>query len=127
MSELKPCPFCGGEAELLEGSYSDDGRGDRPWVVLCKSCNARKTQLPDWLNWNPYRNLGDACETAMRNAVIEAWNTRHERTCTVANLGGRPDSLPILLCERCGAFTYSKADGSTWNYCPNCGARVKED
>ena len=36
MLELKPCPFCGGEAKLIEGSYSEDGRFDRAWIVYCR-------------------------------------------------------------------------------------------
>lgn len=76
MSELKPCPFCGGEAELIEGCYSEDGRGDRAWIVRCKSCDVRKFQHADWCKCNPYHKPYGECEAAMRNAVIEAWNRR---------------------------------------------------
>lgn len=89
MSELKPCPFCGGEAELDEycGKY----------VVFCKnaSCSWRKTKAE----------------------AIEAWNTRHERTCEVTyGEHGCP------YCGECGFVLYS-----TSGYCPNCGTRIKED
>ena len=90
MLELKPCPFCGGEAKLIEGSYSEDGRFDRAWIVYCKSCDARIFKLPDWSNWNPYHERYGVCEAAMRNAIIEAWNKRHT---TVAASGKVSEDL----------------------------------
>lgn len=49
--ELKPCPFCGGEAALFEQNC------DRPWHVLCY-CGGR-------VGW---------FET--KQEAIEAWNRR---------------------------------------------------
>lgn len=44
MNELKPCPFCGGEAEIVGGPenwtptfYDPDSGGD-PIAVVCKTC-----------------------------------------------------------------------------------------
>lgn len=37
MSELKPCPFCGGEGELSSGKY--DGKDTS--YVMCKKCMCR--------------------------------------------------------------------------------------
>lgn len=125
MSELKPCPFCGGEAKLLEGFYSQDGRGDIAWVVLCKSCDARKIQSPDWSNWNPYRKRYEECEAAMRNAVIEAWNTRYERTCQIVDKYEGYASSHLRLLGRCSIC--DEVIETTHEFCPNCGARVKED
>lgn len=56
MTELKPCPFCGGEAELYSGGIK---------YVLCKECLATS---------NDFKTEAEA---------IKAWNTRHERTCNV--------------------------------------------
>ena len=44
--ELKKCPFCGGEAEILGGpenwhpTFSDPDSGGNPITVQCKHCNA---------------------------------------------------------------------------------------
>ena len=63
--ELRSCPFCGGEAELLGGAenwtptfYDPDSGGD-PYSVSCKTCGALM--------------LGAFYEAEQ---VIAAWNTR---------------------------------------------------
>lgn len=59
MTELKPCPFCGGAARLFANS------GVR---VICTKCYASTRILTDELEFN-----SNAVET-----VIEAWNRRAE-------------------------------------------------
>lgn len=57
MTELLPCPFCGGEASkrlFYKGKYR----------VHCNVCDAHS---------------GDVCDTEAD--AIAAWNTRAERTC----------------------------------------------
>ena len=58
--ELKPCPFCGGEAHL----FVDDGVR-----VICPSCGATTKCLVDGLYGN--KLTGNATKS-----VIEAWNRR---------------------------------------------------
>lgn len=108
-NELKPCPFCGGEAELFESEESDDvydpdtlGFLDTYYVtvhcVICRSCGIEGI----------YNS---------QDKAIEAWNTRAERTCNV-----KP--LPLSGFTE---FTCSKCDGTIRqlsNYCPHCGAKV---
>ena len=53
MSDLEPCPFCGGEAEL----YEADGN-EGPYMGCCRSCDASGTVLRD------------------KAEAIAAWNTR---------------------------------------------------
>ena len=101
MSELKPCPFCGGEAEL-------HGFHDLYWVVECVRC---------------YASAND-CDT--EQDAIEAWNTRVERTCRVTRASRKyvlSDGTELFDdgCSECNG--YLQADD---NYCPNCGARVTE-
>ena len=48
--ELKPCPFCGGKAEIL--NYSENA-----WLVYCRMCDGmverwRKTKKEAIEQWN---------------------------------------------------------------------------
>lgn len=49
---LKPCPFCGSDAELVCGSPGC-------WFVLCKNCGA-------------------ASDDGNKNFIVDRWNTRAE-------------------------------------------------
>lgn len=101
MTELLPCPFCGGEAELLTGAL---------YEVQCRNCYRAGT----WL-----------CDTEAE--AIAAWNTRAERTCElICHEVELPDSLKdadfemyVYECSECGEPMFSD-----YNYCPNCGAHV---
>lgn len=116
--ELKPCPFCGGEAYLR-----DFGAGFHR--VCC---------------WN--RDCAMTCETPMRTSAEKAitdWNTRAERTCKNANEEWEKTSFAhaatSFCCSECGAHYvdcesyYAALAGADeeqirTNYCPNCGAKV---
>lgn len=58
--ELKPCPFCGGQAQL----FVNDGVR-----VICPKCRASTKILVDGMTVNGV--TGNATK-----AVIEAWNRR---------------------------------------------------
>ncbi len=61
--ELKPCPFCGGEAQLMINELEDTQEG----TVMCMTCYVTSTtQKSD--NWKE---------------AIEAWNTRAQETLDV--------------------------------------------
>ncbi len=55
--ELKPCPFCGGEAEIFKMTSESDKEFEC-WYVICEECTI---QTP-------------ACIT--RDEASEAWNRR---------------------------------------------------
>lgn len=61
MDELKPCPFCGGEAKLHQTTY---GNNIAAYVVWCgnRNCDVSPTTR--------YRRF--------RKEAIEAWNRRAE-------------------------------------------------
>ena len=59
MSELKKCPFCGGEAKLMTSSFFAHDA-----VVICKRCGGRTLT-----------HTSSSHEDAKMNAV-KAWNTR---------------------------------------------------
>lgn len=110
--ELKPCPFCGGEANLVEDPHN--------WVWSI-GCSNDKCLGFSGLSWT---------YTSEREAA-EAWNTRAERTCraiTHDNLNeseGMGDAWEV--CSECGALLAVITDNQTTpNYCPNCGAKVVE-
>lgn len=63
MKKLKPCPFCGGKAELIiVPGYFKQGLSSSGWLVKC---------LAGCCNQMPYRSDHDA---------VEAWNRRAEKT-----------------------------------------------
>lgn len=106
--ELKPCPFCGGEAEMIsEYFYS---MGTNASQVRCKVCHS----------WgSPSKARGVEKQVA---AAAKAWNTRYERTChNVA----QDRTCGEFTCSNCGhedgPFEYAPEPGE---YCKECGAKV---
>lgn len=100
--ELKPCPFCGGEE--IYGKSEASGRVR----AVCFDCLAST----GWL--------------AGADEAAAAWNRRAERTCRMVR--ARWDDGECVWgcrCTACGdRFTYET--GTTWRYCPACGAKVVE-
>lgn len=66
--ELKPCPFCGGKAEL------EHNIGSSSWFIQCGDCTARNEGWCNRTNGNGkevYESIIECVETA-----AEAWNRR---------------------------------------------------
>ena len=109
MSELKPCPFCGGEmktdvvtfdVEFYEPPYES-------WYlehVDLDSAADERCPIPTTDTF--YDTEAEA---------IEAWNTRAERTCELT-LDGTDGCFG---CSECFENIPPLA-----NYCPNCGRKV---
>lgn len=115
MPELKPCPFCGEKAEIME--YSDR------FQCGCKDedCIAWVEEMRVYLT---------------RSEAIKDWNTRAERTCRVVPMdaaGNPPYRKGDLIlneltdgCSKCG-YPFDTLNHGVPNYCSNCGAKVIHD
>ena len=102
VSILKPCPFCGGEAEMLT---AESMNGGYLFGIMCNDCRSR----------------GDVYDTEAE--AIAAWNTRAERTCEcVAEYAKSPIDGKTIVLHRCSAC--NELMRPHMSYCPNCGAKV---
>lgn len=94
---LKPCPFCGGEARL---TYSTDNHR-KPYVTC---------DTPKCPGCNPYQ-----WHFRTETEAIEAWNRRAERTAKV----DKDTIFPVTVCGIChSVVAYPN------NYCSECGAKL---
>ena len=105
MSELLPCPFCGGEANVID-HHNDDGS-------VSVGCNNDTCLGFSGLGWL-YKTEAEA---------IAAWNSRAERTCK-----NKSKSVTSFWCSKCDAATsdgFADVGGklARFNYCPNCGRK----
>ena len=102
MTDLKSCPFCGGEAKLYSIGTGSPHYGNYHQVV-CQGC----------------LNASGAYWSGEQSA-IDAWNTRVERTCEDASV----DKTTQFYCSKCDCTVEVPLLWGIVNYCPNCGARV---
>lgn len=72
MSELKPCPFCGGEGTYEELSQMADGTVI-PASVRCDNCDIGFYAKPDWIiyGWATEKDI-----KAAEEKVCHMWNRR---------------------------------------------------
>lgn len=123
MSELLPCPFCGGEAQVQHQSRELYGDVVDWYGVYCKK------QFCGYVS-------GQSTEAE----AIAAWNSRAKPPCgggycplcgaaerTCRNLDKHHNIM--FKCSECGHWECQDFDGEkilpqTWNYCPNCGCKV---
>lgn len=69
MSELKLCPFCGGEAKLISADHPSYTQHSEGWYVIC-GCGASLGYHGNDDKWETYGDFPhELC-------AIEAWNRR---------------------------------------------------
>ena len=147
---LLPCPFCGGEAELIE---SECGMFQTGYAVYCTGkCRVKmgvSGRLSEVYEWTPVFDT--------EAEAIAAWNARYHRGLTEEDYNILLDELGVsertcrnengndkyasFICSECGLHmhkpdfgrSYVDEDGKRWystssehglHYCPNCGSRV---
>ena len=128
MNGLKPCPFCGSNAAVLEHERLS---GVMLYKIVCgsKACRGHDSagNIGAWLE-NGWRES--------REIAAQIWNRRAERTCQIEScydneeleelqedVGFTPEDTFIYRCIACGGtFRYDR--GVKPDYCPMCGAKV---
>jgi len=126
---LKPCPFCGGEASMFCDESTDT------WNVFCDNvpcpaepgtaiCFSEQEAIDAWNTRAYYEAELDALPMTEENMREYGWV--RERTCKVVGsyAYGERDELKawFLSCGHEFEWNYKKSP----NYCPKCGARVEE-
>ena len=101
MTELKPCPFCGGEAEIRKWRRWLDFPTDMVdgYEAFCVNPDCIIYHADD--KW--YMTEAEA---------IEAWSTRHVRTCDGCKYHREPSEYWCEECSRfyCDFYTPKEAD-----------------
>lgn len=118
MDKLKPCPFCGGEAEVISHRFFSEALNDwktESYGVACKSCNT-----------SGYQFFG--CEIH----AIKAWNRRANDApvwhgCWIGEGDGYADGEIVYDVWHCSECDYCIDDGTDNpellpKYCAGCGA-----
>lgn len=71
--ELKPCPFCGGEAFLKDGKPTTFGTFEA--LVICKNCSASVVGVSR-INFKTYGFKEKNGYDIAQEQAIKAWNRR---------------------------------------------------
>ncbi len=121
MSELKPCPFCGGKGHIYR-NYSAGGIGIDGHFIMCENCRAESpfdlSESDTGKSWNT-RPIEDALR-----AELEKAKERELTTCKWS-----PDPDDDTWNGDCGAkwtLEYDDPKTNGMNYCPVCGKRLEQ-
>lgn len=133
--ELKPCPFCGGKAELRDSPNSRSEEGMSFYEVRCKNCGVyvRGESFNFWVVKYNRENPQDQL------SAVERWNKRaYEedgrktgKWIHAIPLPGEADSYKHKLywkCSVCGGRDFFNPQYSEKiKFCRHCGAKMEVD
>lgn len=109
-NELLPCPFCGGQAIPMHHCSTDVD--DEHCLVMCMDCYGR--------------TVGETISEA-----IESWNRRAESKAVAKApvVHGRwIEKSDYMVCSVCSEeWNFCDNDCYRFDYCPHCGANMKEE
>ena len=110
--ELKPCPFCGGKAELLEDVLDAH--------VYCTECYARTTDTEKFVkDWK--REVRGTWNTRVYPPEVQKAIERDKPRNPV-----RPKGYSNIECPTCGAHLkqYYEPEEANVPFCYHCGQRL---
>ncbi len=105
--DLKPCPFCGSGAVLIE-LEDEPNRGG--WCVECPSCKASSI-------------VSFPVKDDARPLVVEAWNRRSD---TAARRDGAIEALEQVRCRNGYPNCYADGDLYKSEWCSRCTLLMAE-
>ena len=125
MSELKPCPFCGGEDLEIDHAPTYDVHHSDVYELHCPDCGGRGGE--EWTEAEAIAAWNTRAEYhGYEDAAVEAWKrikAYQERTCRNTD----DDCDAWFKCSECGFHSKLEIMSGGYgipNYCPNCGSRV---
>ena len=120
---LKPCPFCGGKAQIKE----EQSYGDPPhYHIICTQCGAQGGFSGLYLDGDTVEDCIKNCEKTWNKRVENAptadvvevvhgeWIEQHEKPSWLED-----DIIISYICSICGTNNFVESP-----YCPNCGAKM---
>lgn len=124
MSDLKTCPFCGGEVSFwTRQAQAEDYQA---LIIDCKDCPAN---MEEWV-YKHDKNFVENFEKK-KAEMYEAWNRRIERTAKVENIQVEWGDDEYVN-DRMGAMYHYGDCGNcgetvshNQKYCHECGARLE--
>ena len=135
--EIKPCPFCGGQARLEAEYKTVRVEGTTRYIAGVETFDTHDSVSVEVGCENDWclGRLDERITFSSVDSAIEAWNTRHERTCRDVTGEG---NIQAFTCSECGCWVaydeywetgiYVQTEGQPVHihpsYCPNCGAKV---
>lgn len=118
--ELKPCPFCGGEAEARVSPNSRSEEGMSFYEVRCKKCGVYVTGK----SFNFWTVEYNAEKPQDLLSAVERWNKQAKREDRCKTGKWEKDIYGNVVCSECKRKPIC---GNLTAYCPHCGAKMEVD